>query len=443
MPSYTLTATNSTPDYGDLEVSRTASPYARAPIATLLTAPGTATVYYGDALSGASTPAKSKVEDWSEWETITPPAVSSTGAALNGNLSITNRDGETRNMYYNTVESTEGGISIGAAQSNATARTESQSISFGGTYYCYAGGTIRRYGTGYTYSADPGNYSGTASVASDIAAAFSFTQTEGQASESKQGYSALVSHTVAEQEKYKVLFASNQNASWSDTTAIENVPYGTAITSRIANGSAKGTGSVTVNGVTRSCSSADGGSYLQPNAKYSLYINGVPSSGTVTGNVTVTCGATGTNARRYGSKFTVTMAYQYKALTSYAVYSVSRTAASGRGELKLAARFNVNLENSICAPTDPYWWATNKNSSSDSYMLSAEGATRYSYLMYNLWLYPSDGSSATKEWQLTTGTGTGYWDYIASDSASVPAGSTSQIKTYSVTLYSNSETTLS
>lgn len=138
-----------------------------------------------------------------------------------------------------------------------------------------------------------------------MSANFGFTRTEGQAEQYDQGYSATVPHTVAGQEAYTITFRDGSNAKWNSSTSIENVPYGTAITSSITNSTYKGTGSITISGKTRQCETSDGSTPICSNTKYTLSFSGIPSAKKVTNNLTISCNgiAAGTE-KTYGTKFT-------------------------------------------------------------------------------------------------------------------------------------------
>ena len=276
---------------------------------TLLSAAGTATIYQGDTLTGSSTAKPDESGSWGNWETIPVPTVSSTGAAETGNLSIKNNDSQTCTMYYNTSDSISGATSAGSASAGGSARAADSTISFGGTYYCFAGRMVKRYGIGYHYAAASGNYTGTAEVSGNVAAGFDFTRTEGQVEESQQGYSASTLHTVAQQNTYTVSFSDGTNATWSSTTSITSVPYGASIS--LTKTSTSGTVKVIYNGTTKSRTGnafAGGNNPIYPATSYNNFaVSNIPSSGKVTSNLTLSCSSTAAGLKKYGAEVVVTM----------------------------------------------------------------------------------------------------------------------------------------
>lgn len=223
---YVLTISTTNGSYGTYSVSRTSSPYANASIGTLANG---STIYYGDVLSGSSTPNNPTYGAW-DVENIAPPTVTSTGAATKGNMTITNNHIGFVAINYNTINSITNSTGAGILLSGAT--TTLSNLSFGTTYYVFASGLRNRPKT--TYIASNDNYTGTNGVSADVTATFEFSSSTSTDSETIT--SVATQHTTANINTY-TLTISVQNPNYASSYSVTRTasPYG-ASTGALSNG---------------------------------------------------------------------------------------------------------------------------------------------------------------------------------------------------------------
>ena len=278
---YTLTISATNASYGTYSVSRTSSPYQGASTGALS---NSATIYYGDVLTGTSSAKAVSYDGWNI-DSVAAPTFTTTGDETSGNLTITNKSSSSATLYYNTSNAV-GGTSAGTVDVNAIKIVTG--LEFNTQYYISA--RVSRTRTKHTYATDGTQYSGTNGVTDNVWATFKFKDTT--STETGTIYSAVVPAKTAAQNKYTVTFSitSGRYGSWS-TTSIANVPYGTSIT-RINNTVTVGDlGSSTFNGPSH-----DGPYY------YSTAMYDVPKR--VTGATTVTGGCIREGVKSYTLSFT-------------------------------------------------------------------------------------------------------------------------------------------
>ena len=211
--SYTLTISVTNESYGSYSVSRTSSPLAGAATGALSNG---STIYYGDVLTGSHSKNADSPISWNAWPTVTAPSATTTGDATSGNLTVKNEDSTTCTLYYNSTNSTSGATSLGSAAAGATKYKDG--LSFDTTYYIFATKTITRTGSHYTYT-DNSTYNGTSSVTGNVTASFSFSRNSVSDSESKTGYSSIVSKATAARNLYTITWKYRDDYdSWTTTT---------------------------------------------------------------------------------------------------------------------------------------------------------------------------------------------------------------------------------
>ena len=199
-------------------------------------------------------------------------------------------------------------------------------LSFNTTYYCQARRTISCPGTYYSYSKDADNYTGTASVDGDVSAIFKFYSEQESTSKTQAGTSETISGTTPAQEKFTVSFEeTNTYAYWSSTTAITDVPYGTAIS--------KSGNKITIGSDSRTAYAKSSGGYTDA---YTYSVSSIsPSSGTITGDTVIKC--TGSRSSKpYSASYNITVGYWYGSgqYRNYYKGTLSRS-----GNLKLNVHF--------------------------------------------------------------------------------------------------------
>ena len=213
---YTLTRSVSgvTEGYGTYSLSRTSSPYEGAGDLSF-NAQGKATIYYGDKLSCSTTATGTSDITWNAWNitSVTAPGVSSTGDATSGNLTLTNNDNNTVELFYNSSNSA-GGSSLGNANKGGT--KTATSLTFEKTYYCSARRTKSHTGYHYTYN-DNSTTSGTLDgVKEDVTVSISFTRTTHDDDyEEADIYSSVVSYKTAKRSTYTITWNHENGTKWA------------------------------------------------------------------------------------------------------------------------------------------------------------------------------------------------------------------------------------
>ena len=222
---YVLTISTTNGSYGTYSVTRTSSPYAGASTGTLANG---STIYYGDVLTGSSTPNETSYGSWNV-ESIPLPTITSIGAATSGNMTFTNNYNDSVIINYNT-SNTMSGSSIVLLSANGTSSVSG--LSFGTTYYIWATGTRNR--TYTSYYADDNNYTGTNGVSADVTATFEFSSNSGTTTDVST--SSSTQHTTANINTY-TLTISVQNPSYASSYSVTRTssPYG-ASTGALSNG---------------------------------------------------------------------------------------------------------------------------------------------------------------------------------------------------------------